>query len=260
MKLVTVGLVLTFFAQVAFSHTPPQTRKPRKKSDAVKRDPSFSFTGKLVLEGKVVRGSIRKSEIDSLLARRVELSGAPSNAQYGLGFPFAEGWFPVFSCQEWLQARAQGLSAELNTSERAAESFFVHTCSFLSALKAANPARRSYIAKPQVGLSSNNSTTLSAGIDLKSGQLTKVRITRQAYGDDWPFDVDEGELACANAGSVAVFFIANGKTYSLNAWARQSKIDGQPISTDAFTEVVNYSNSSAIFNKAFAMCQTKGAM
>lgn len=278
-----------------------------------------------------------------------------------------------------MQARAQGLSSELNTRERAAESFFVHTCSFLSALREAKPARRSFIAKPRVGLSNlsllpvnvleslsgegyagegqaeidkasargmkisdqvakrkvrvlkrtknsvvlgydlemhltemgradfdgdgiqdifvatakyaipgtfryydyfiltrrspsagfavkeadwltlgKNSTALSAGIELKSGQLTKANITRQAYGDDWPFDVDEGVLACANAGSVAVFFIANEKTYALNAWARQSKIDRQYVSTDTYTEMAPYVNISALFNKAFAMCQTEG--
>jgi hypothetical protein len=130
MKLLMASLLLTFLTQAAFPRTPPQTRRPLRKSDAVECHPAFSFTGKLVFEGKIVRGSIRKSEIDSLLTRRVELSGSPSDPEYGLGFTFPEGHFPVFSCKEWVQARAQGLSSELNTRERAAESFFVHTCSF----------------------------------------------------------------------------------------------------------------------------------
>lgn len=369
-----VGLMLTLFTQDVFSQTPPQTRKPLKKEGAAERDPVFPFTGKLVFAGKLVRGSIRKSEIDSLLARRVQLLGSPSDEEYVLEFSFGEGHFPVFSCQEWVQARAQGQSSELNTRERDIESSFVDTCGFLSALRGAKPARRSFIAKPQVGLFNLNllpanvlktlsgegeaeidkltargirisdlvakrkvkvlertknsvvldydlemhltemgradfngdgiedifvasawyatpgtfryfdyfiltrlspfagftviesdwpalakdSAALSARIELKSSQLTKVRITRQAYGDSWPFEMDEGELACANAGSVAVFFIANGKTYALNAWARQSKIDGQQVSTGTYIEIAGISKDmNAIFDKALAMCQTK---
>jgi hypothetical protein len=345
MKSAMAGLVLTLLAQAAFSRTPPQMRKQTKKPAVVESDPVFQFTGKIVFEGKVVRGSIRKSEIDSLLAHRVALG----NPEYWLDFSFEEGHFPALSCQDWVQARAQELSAELNTRDRDIESPFVGTCGFLFALRGAKPARRSFIANPRLGLSNLNllpakrlggslwrreaetdkltargvrisdlvakrkvkvlkrtkdsvvldnylevhltemgradfngdgiedifvgtakyatpgtfryydyliltrrspsagftvikpdwqalgkdSASMSAGIELKSSQLNRVKITKQSYGNEWPFEADEGELACVNAGAVAVFFIVNGKTYALNAWARQSKIGGQPVSTNA---------------------------
>ena len=374
MTFATVVLALTLFAQGALSRAIPQRKKPPQNSNAVERDVVFPFTGKLLVEGRVVRGSIRKSEIDDLLARRVRLLDSPSDGEYGLGFSFEEGHFPVFSCQEWMQVRAQG-SGGLNTRETVREAPFVDTCSFLSALRLAKPARRSFIANPKVGLSnlnllpanvleslsgegvgtiqrltargvkisdlvakrkvkvlartknsvrldydlemhltemgradfdgdgiedifvstakyatpgtfryfdyfiltrrspaagfvvknadwktlSKHSMSLSAGIDLKSSQLTKVRIARKEYGDDWPFEVDEGELACANAGSIAVFFVENGKAHALNAWARKSKIDGQPVLTDTIVEVLAQSNAKMIYDKAFAMCPQKEA-
>lgn len=104
MKLVMVGLLLTLFTSAAFSANAQQITKPAKKTDAVESDPVFQFNGKLEFEGKVVRGSIRKSEIDALLARRVVLLYAPSDAAYGLDFSFQEGHFPAFSCREWVQA------------------------------------------------------------------------------------------------------------------------------------------------------------
>jgi hypothetical protein len=375
MKFAMVGLVLTLCAHITFSRTPPQVKKPAKKPDAVARDTSFSLTGKLVFEGHTVRGSLRKSEIDSLLTQRVELSAAPPDAEYGkygLGYNFPDWHFPVFSCQEWAQAHRQGMQGGSNI-EMAMESSFIHTCSLLYALKDARPAKRSFIANPKVGLANLNllpphvqgedlsgdeeaefnrmaakgvrmssligkgkmkakatTTTLLLAepynetyleeaaradfdgdgiedifiwvtrhtgvgtfrffysflltrhsptaafavrrfevpalkvdetapatlLDLKSPQLTRARITKQTYGKDWPFAVDEGELMCAKVGSVAVFFRAGGTTYSLNAWARGSKIDGVAVSSDTRDLITAYQIGS-VFDKAFAMCQRR---
>lgn len=383
MKFWMLGLVLTLFTPVAFSRTPPQTKAQTKKTNAAKRDPLFPLIGKLVFEGKVVRGSVRKSEIDSLLARRVYLGGNVGDeyGKYGLGFIYAEGKLPAFSCQEWAQSRAAGLNDNFNTYERTMESFFIETCSILLALKDARPPKLSFITNPEVGLANLNllpvnllnelsgedeeelnkltargvrisnlvakrevkvlqKTTTSAvlqydfdpetkkyssemhleekgradfdgdgiedifissadyategtfrhydyflltrhcascgfevkkldlhalkemkeesfaGLNLKSSQLTKVIISKQEYGKDWPFEVERGELACVKAGSIAVFFTANGTTYPLNAWARGSRIDGKAVATDA-TDGPNLSAGhwEGIFRRAFAMCQ-----
>jgi hypothetical protein len=379
MKLAMAALVLTLITQVAYSRTPPQMRKQAKKPVSAESDPVFPINGEHIFEGRVVRGSIRKSEIDSLLARRVELSGAPSDAdygKYGLGFIYEEGKLPAFSCQEWAQARVLGLNSNLNTYERTMESFFMGACSFLYALKDARPAKRSFIASPKAGLSNlnllpanlieslsgesegkikklrisqlvgrrevkvthktetsvaldhdfNPETSIyysrvilderaradfdgdgiedifvstawyatqgtarlydyffltrrspSAGFEVKrielpalkenpeasiprfeykSSELKRARITKKEYGDGWPFEAEQGEMACAKAGSVAVFFIANGTTYPLNAWARGSRIDGVAVATDG-REVGFGKGLSAIFDRAFAMCQPK---
>jgi hypothetical protein len=93
-------------------------------------------------------------------------------------------------------------------------------------------------------------------IRLKSSELKRAHITKRAYGKTWPFNVDEGTLACARAGSVAVFFIAKGKTYPLNVWARGVKTVGVAVSSDT-RDVLSSERLSAIFDKAFAMCQIK---
>jgi hypothetical protein len=371
---------LNGFAQAGKRVTP--IRKQIKQQHPIERDPVFKFIGKLTFEGKVVRGSIHKSEIDSLLARRVDIGGNPSPyGKYGLGFTYQEGKLPAFSCQEWAQARMLGLDSELNTYERTMESFFKDTCGFLYALKDAKPAKRSFIANPQVGLSNisllpvtmlhtlsgdhvegfdeatarkvrisqlvakrkakvlqrtasalaleyafeperkaygyrmnfderaradfdgdgiedifissawyvtegtfraydyflltrrspaagfeikkielpaikENPEAKISGLELKSSQLTKMKITKQAYGKNWPFNEEKGELTCAKAGSVAVFFTTNGTTYPLNAWARSSKIDGVAVASDTH-DIENGESLSAIFNRAFAMCRTK---
>src|SRR5215813_173883 len=158
MKFWMLGLVLTLLSPTAFSRIPPQTKAHTKKLSAAERAPSFPLIGKLVFEGKVVRGSIRKCEIAALLARRVYLGGNVGDAygKYGLGFIYAEGKLPAFSCQEWAQGRAAGLNDSFNTHERTMESFFIDTCSILLALKDAIPAKRSFITNPKVGLANFN--------------------------------------------------------------------------------------------------------
>jgi hypothetical protein len=361
-------------AQAWKSVTP--IRKPTKQQHPVTLDPVFPLTGKLIFEGRVVRGFVRRSEIDSLLTQRVELQAARPDAEYGkygLGYNFPDWHFPVFSCREWAQAHRQGEYVNSNY-EMAMESSFIHTCSLLYALEDAKPAKRSFIANPKVGLAnlkllpphvkgdglsdeeenefnklavrgvrmSNliargevkakatkpslslaepydeteleeaaradfdgdgledifiwatkhtgmgtlryyyyflltrrsptagfeirrldvpalkvDPTASATVLELKSRQLTRARMTKKGYGKGWPFSVDEGELMCANAGSVAVFFRAGGTTYSLNAWARGSKIDGVAVSSDTRDLITAY-YMGAVFNQAFAMCQTKG--
>ena len=158
MMLVFVGLILILFTPAAFSRTPPQTKAQTKKANEAARDAVCLLIGELVFEGKVVRGSIRKSEIDSLLAHRVYKGGNVGDdyGKYGLGFIYAEGKLPAFSCQEWAQSRAVGLDGSFNTYERTMESFFIDTCSILFAMKDAKPAKRSFLANPRVGLSNFN--------------------------------------------------------------------------------------------------------
>ncbi len=381
MKLAMLGLVLLVSTPAAFSSTPRQTNKPAKKPTVVEADAVFPITGNLTFEGKVVRGSIRKSEIDSLLARRVYLGGNINDeyGKYGLGFIYEEGRLPAFSCQEWAQSKQLGLDSSFNTYERTMDSFFIDTCSFLYALKDARPAKQSFIANPQVGVANLNLlpvkmlNTLSGdnvdglddttagrmhisqlvtkrkakilyrlkshlaveyefdpeeklygyrmnfdergradfdgdgledifistswyatqgtfraynyflltrrsptaafeikefelpaikenpqasfpGLTLKSNQLKRLKLAKQTYGKDWPFDQDKGELACAEVGSVAVFWIAGNTAYPLNVWARASTIDGVAVASDT-SEAESGRNLAPIFNRAFAMCQ-----
>jgi hypothetical protein len=64
-----------------------------------------------------------------------------------------------------------------------------------------------------------------------------VKITRQEYGQRWPFTVEDGILACRDTGVTVgatkmkeVTFTANGVTYAVNGTAKGNKayanIDG----------------------------------
>lgn len=55
---------------------------------------------------------------------------------------------------------------------------------------------------------------------LRSNQ---VRITKDEYGDDWPFTVSEGVLEGAGSGGLGeVLFTADGVTYAVNGTAKQT--------------------------------------
>lgn len=43
------------------------------------------------------------------------------------------------------------------------------------------------------------------------------KITKQEFGQNWPFTLNEGILKCIDGG---VVFIANGKTYAVNGLAK----------------------------------------
>lgn len=49
----------------------------------------------------------------------------------------------------------------------------------------------------------------------------QVEITREEFGDKWPFTVEGGTLSCR--GSNEVYFTVNGVTYAVNGAARNSK-------------------------------------
>lgn len=49
-----------------------------------------------------------------------------------------------------------------------------------------------------------------------------VSVTRQEYGDDWPFTVERGELWCISPGRNVVF-VANDVVYAVNDQARAAK-------------------------------------
>jgi hypothetical protein len=54
---------------------------------------------------------------------------------------------------------------------------------------------------------------------------SEEKITKQEFGDKWPFTVGEGVLSCRGAnGTGQVLFTANSKTYAVNGLARGTKM------------------------------------
>ena len=52
----------------------------------------------------------------------------------------------------------------------------------------------------------------------------QIKISRQEFGEDWPFTLDEGILACKGGGGAGeVVFTANGASYAVNGVAKGTK-------------------------------------
>lgn len=50
------------------------------------------------------------------------------------------------------------------------------------------------------------------------------KVTKQEFGKDWAFSVDEGVLSCNGKNGIGgVIFAANGKTYAVNGVAKSTK-------------------------------------
>jgi hypothetical protein len=66
----------------------------------------------------------------------------------------------------------------------------------------------------------------SGGSSTVQPQLSpnETKISKQEFGSDWPFTVDEGILACKGSRGVAeVVFTANGLSYAVNGTAKGAK-------------------------------------
>ena len=71
------------------------------------------------------------------------------------------------------------------------------------------------------------SQTANSNANYQASSTSAVKITRAEYGEDWPFTVDEGILACEMAGGYkTVTFTANGTTYIVNAMPKGIEVRG----------------------------------
>lgn len=71
-----------------------------------------------------------------------------------------------------------------------------------------------YLINPEAMQQNNQQTDTSEGEAL-SGEL----ITKEEFGDKWPFTVDEGRIECRQAG--ALVFVSGEFEYQLNGMASQ---------------------------------------
>jgi hypothetical protein len=70
------------------------------------------------------------------------------------------------------------------------------------------------------GCSDSPSTSSTAGGEVSDLPENTVKVTRQDFGDKWPFTVNEGELGCKQTDiGQALLFKTGGVSYAINGTA-----------------------------------------
>jgi len=65
------------------------------------------------------------------------------------------------------------------------------------------------------------------GFLLLSNGSSGRKVTADEFGENWPFTIREGVVDCVD--DLAYIFVANGKTYALNGFAKVWKISDTPL-------------------------------
>ena len=82
------------------------------------------------------------------------------------------------------------------------------------------------LALPFIIVACSHQQPTSGGSSTAQPKLSpnETKISKQEFGNDWPFTVDEGILACKGSGGVGeVVFTANGASYAVNGVAKGTK-------------------------------------
>lgn len=117
---------------------------------------TFKVSEPLEFKGRVVSGSLRKSEIPGLLELPVRNGNSDLNEGYGVEMtrPNHERVM-VYTCRQWKRALEEKAYAA-STFDMAMESALVHTCGLLFELQNASLPRKSFIANPRISLADLN--------------------------------------------------------------------------------------------------------
>jgi hypothetical protein len=119
-------------------------------------EPAFRISTPLEFKGRLVSGSLRKSDIAALLDLPVRNGDSDLTEGFGVEMSRSSGEkFRVYTCCEWKKAqREKAYSA--TTYDMAMESSLIHTCGLLFRLQQAKAPLRSFIANPRVTLADVN--------------------------------------------------------------------------------------------------------
>jgi hypothetical protein len=142
-----------------------------------RKEITFTVVEPLEFKGRVVSGSLRKSEIAGLLELPVRNGNSDLKEGYGVEMtrPNYER-FMVYTCRQWKKALEEKAYAA-STFDMSMESSLVHTCGLLFELQNANLPRKSFIANPRVGLADLNllpAEILSADTDNEGNEKEQV--------------------------------------------------------------------------------------
>jgi hypothetical protein len=93
----------------------------------------------------------------------------------------------------------------------------------------------------------------SRPVDFQSAKFSRAKVTKQEIGNEWPFTVGEGDIACAET-TGALFFITQNQVYALNGIALDVKVDGKNVQLLTAIKLPE-KNTSALIQKATELCQ-----
>jgi len=116
------------------------------------KDMTFKISEPLEFKGRVVSGSLRKSEVEALLDLPVRNGNSDLKEGYGVEMtrPNHEKVI-AYTCREWKKAQEEK-AYSATTYDMAMEGFLIHTCGLLFELQRAKLPIKSFIANPRVSL------------------------------------------------------------------------------------------------------------
>jgi hypothetical protein len=127
-----------------------------KRPTGRKSEMAFKISVPLEFKGRVVSGSIRKSEITRLLELPVRNGDSNPNEGYGVEMTRPSGGkFMAYTCLAWKKARSEEAYAA-GTFDMAMEGSMIHTCGLLFELQRARLPLKSFLANPKVSLADLN--------------------------------------------------------------------------------------------------------
>ena len=116
------------------------------------REITFKISVPLEFKGRVVSGSLRKSEIAGLLDLPVRNGNSDLKEGYGVEMTRPDyARFKVTTCRQWKKARSEEAYAA-STFDMAMESSMIHTCALLFELQRARLPLKSFVTNPRVSL------------------------------------------------------------------------------------------------------------
>jgi len=142
------------------------------------QEPTFKISEPLVFKGRVVSGSLRKSEVEGLLELPVRNGDSDPDKGYGVEMtrPNYEKVM-VYTCRQWKKALEEK-AYSASTFDMAMESSLIHTCGLLFELQNANLPLKSFVANPRVSLADLNllpAEILSANTDDEEKEKEHLR-------------------------------------------------------------------------------------
>lgn len=150
---------------------------------------AFRISVSLEFKGRVVSGSLRKSEIPALLDLPVRNGNSDLKEGYGVEMtrPNYER-FMVYSCRQWKKAQKEEAYAA-STYDMAMEASLIHTCGLLLELQRTQLPVRSFVGNPKVTLANLN--LLPAEIlafmpedEKESERLRSVTVSKEVAPQD----------------------------------------------------------------------------
>lgn len=171
-KLINLVLLLALTVSAAGSVL-AQTQPTGEEKETV-----FQISDPLRFKGRVVSGSLRKSEIAGLLELPVRNGNSDLNNGYGVEMtgPNSERVM-VYTCRQWKKALDEK-AYSASTFDMAMESSLIRTCGLLFALRDAKLPLKSFVANPRISLTNLKllpAEILSANTDDQEKEKEHIR-------------------------------------------------------------------------------------